>query len=252
MRKIVITSDKYSICLKGFQTLCNRHWKEPELKFTVLGLNTPNVLLQHNFKFESLGEGYDDSSPWFKTLTPYFKNLKDDYFFLCFEDHFLIGDVNLHLMEKADYIMQTDKSIGKIRLLPHFRNHNIFGGKYDEDFNYYSAKFNILSTTSLRPSIWRREIFLKFLSNPGMVRNPHDFEVFNNNRFRVDTKILMPKGIHPIYPEVDAFRKGTINPVPLKHKMISEVWGPGNCTLPITDEDRQVFKTLNEEWNNKK
>ena len=64
--------------------------------------------------------------------------------------------------------------------------------------------------------------------------------------------MLMPKGIHPMYPEVDAFRQGAMNSVPLKHKMISGVWGSGNCVLPISDEDRQVFQTLKDKWDKKR
>ena len=250
MKNILITSDKYSFCIEGFQTLCARHWKDPSLEFTVLGFAEPRCRLRPNFHFRSLGTHYNDATPWAQALLPYFEELDDECFFLCFEDHFLVGDVNLDLVVKAHNIMRKDKRVGKVRLLPHYNAHNVFGGVYDNDFNYYSARTNIISTTSLRPSIWRRDVFIKLLYNPLGVGNPHEFEGHNNTHFELDTVLLMPNGNHPVYPDFDAFRSGAINPLVLGD--VTSVSPFGGCVLPLSSADQEVYKETARQWEARK
>jgi len=97
MKKIIITSDKYSFCLGGLQKQMNKYWEEDNLEFTVLGFSRPRTILQDNFKFVSAGAGITDGTPWRDALNPFFKTIDDDYFFLAFEDHYLIDDVNMSL-----------------------------------------------------------------------------------------------------------------------------------------------------------
>ena len=222
MKKILITSDKYSFCLDGYQKLFNRHWKEEDLEFTVLGFAQPNATLQDNFIFQSFGSQYNDASPWVNALGEYFTNLKDDYFFLCFEDHYLIGDVDVKLLNHGASIMENDKSIGKVRLLPRY-SYNVIASEYDENFNAYDAKENVVSATSLRPSIWRKSYFMRLLNNPTKIMNPSEFEDKNQAVFLGDTTMLMAKGVAPIYPDIDAFRHGGLNRPPLE--------GPGEIDM---------------------
>ncbi len=247
MKKILITSDKYSFCLDGYQKLLNRHWKEDGVEFTVLGFAEPRATLQENFTFQSFGGEFNDASPWVDALMTYFPNLKEDYFFLCFEDHYLIGDVNVKMLKHAEKIMQEDKSIGKVRLLPHYQCDNKIGGEYDDHFNFYIGRENIVSTTSLRPSIWRKDYFIQLLTNPSRVMNPGEFEDKNQAMFLADTKMLIPKGPDPLYPDIDAFRKGSINQVPSRGPgVIDEV----EYKLYITQEDVDVFMSNMKTWEN--
>lgn len=237
MKKILITSDKYSFCLDGYQKLLNRHWQEEGLEFAVLGFAHPNANLQHNFTFESFGSQYSDASPWVNALGEYFTNLNDDYFFLCFEDHYLIGDVDVNLLNHGASIMKKDPSIGKVRLLPRY-SYNIIAHEYDEYFDAYAAKDNIVSATSLRPSIWRKSYFMQLLNNPTKIMNPSEFEDKNQAVFLGDTTMLMAKGPVPIYPDIDAFRKGSLNRPPLE--------GPGEIDMHeyklfIDQQDVNVF-----------
>tara|TARA_R110000851_G_scaffold311850_1_gene472159 strand:+ start:193 stop:948 length:756 start_codon:yes stop_codon:yes gene_type:complete len=248
VKKILITSDKYSFCLDGFQELLSRHWKEEDIEFTVLGFAEPKATLRKNFKFQSFGQEYNDASPWVDALMTYFPELEDDYFFLCFEDHYLIGDVNLELLNHAERIMQQDKEIGKVRLLPHYQCDNKLAGEYDEHFNFYLGRENIVSTTSLRPSIWRRDYFIELLTNPSRIMNPGEFEDKNQALFLADTKMLIPKGDSPLYPDIDAFRKGSINAIPISGPgVIDEV----EYKLYITQEDVDVFRSNIKIWENR-
>ena len=60
MRKIIVTSDKYSFCLEGLQTQMMKYWKEKDLEFTIMGFNPPQAKLLPNFKFTPAGVGIND------------------------------------------------------------------------------------------------------------------------------------------------------------------------------------------------
>ena len=151
------------------------------------------------------------------------------------------------MLKHAEKIMQEDKSIGKVRLLPHYQCDNKIGGEYDDHFNFYIGRENIVSTTSLRPSIWRKDYFIQLLTNPSRVMNPGEFEDKNQAMFLADTKMLIPKGPDPLYPDIDAFRKGSINQVPLRGPgVIDEV----EYKLYITQEDVDVFMSNMKTWEN--
>ena len=115
MKKIIVTSNKYSFCLEGYQKLSSKYWGEDQL-FTVLAFRDPEVKLNYNYSLEILGPNVNDETPWCDALLPYFRNLSDDFFFLCFEDHFLVSDVDIERMNRAEEIMHFDDNISKIRM----------------------------------------------------------------------------------------------------------------------------------------
>lgn len=256
MKKIIIASNKYSFCLEGYQKLADKYWGEDQ-DFTILAFKTPSVKLAENYSLKLLGPGLDDNTSWCDALLPYFKSIHDDFFFLCFEDHFLVSHVNVTLMSEAEKIMTTDKNISKVRLLPEYRGYNTVEREYNNNFNILdsnanpnniSAPGNRCSFASLRPSIWRRSTFMDMLSCrnthtlPHRVNTPHDFERVN----KADTnhsakKFLIPKGTYPLYPDLDAFRSGAFHALAMSHGPISGWWGPGNDSFTLRDEDQAIF-----------
>lgn len=252
MEKIILTSDKYSFCVEGFQELLKRHWKDPEAKFTVLGFNPPKVELNDNLTFESLGENFNDNSHWKDTLTPFLNKMEGEFFFIAFEDHFLVDDVNLDLFNKAEEIMKNDKSVGKVRLLPKYKYHDNrkpFNDlkDYDEDFHIGPTAPNTFALTSLRPSIWRKSLFMRLLNNPRGVKDPHDFEKMNNVIDFHDETVIIPKGDYPIYPDIDAMRHGRPNPQAANAGTVdmNYYW------QPISKEDVIVFNENKKRWGNR-
>ena len=250
MRKLIVTSNKYSFCLEGFQQQANKYWADNE--FTILGFEKPDVELGENFTYETLGEEFSDNTVWRDALNPYFQNMEDDYFFLAFEDHFLIDNVNVEDFKRAEEIMKNDPTVGKVRLLPKYNftdNARVSYNKlesYDEVFYKAPMVAGIHMQSSLRPSIWRKDFFLKQLNQASVVRNPHEFEIKNNGTVFPET-VLLPKDTYPIYPDIDAMRGGGPNSVTTTH-------GPkpmNYYNLTLKEEDLQVFVDVKNQWQNR-
>lgn len=242
MKKIVITSDKYSFCLDGFQTLISKYWNNEDSNFTIIGFNPPKNNLHPNFDFVCLGENFSDSSPWKDILNPYISNLHEEYFFLFFEDHFLIDYLKLNYFERAKKIMDEDKSISKIRVHPKYVGHNL--EPYDDLFSYAKTGQESYYPTSLRPAIWRKEFFLKMLNHPAQVRTPHDFENYNN-RLSWDEKVLIPNEV--FYADLDAMRRGEPNPQTFNSGLIDMDY----YDITMRPEDLTIFEDMKEKWRNR-
>lgn len=240
MKKIVITSDKYSFCLHGFQSLISKYWNNDDADFTILGFQTPKVDIYANFEFVCLGENFSDSSSWIEILNPYFNSLEDDYFFLFFEDHFLIDYLKLNYFEKAKKIMEEDKSISKIRVHPKYVGDNL--EPYDEFFSFAKTGAHSYYPTSLRPAIWRKDFFLKMLNHPAGIKTPHDFENYNNN-VSWSEKVLIPKEL--FYADLDAMRHGKPNPQTFKSGLIDMDY----YNINLRDEDLTIFEDMKQKWN---
>jgi len=251
MKKIIVTSDKFSFCLDGLQTQMGKYWRGDDLEFTVLGFNEPKATLQDNYKFVKAGNGFSDNTPWREALNPFFQSIEEDYFFLAFEDHYLVDDVNIELLNKAEDIIKNDSEVGKVRLLPKY-NHAVSAAfdnldSYD-DYFYVAPKTNAVHVhSSLRPSIWRKDFFLTQLNNPRGVTNPHNFETINNGTAFTE-KVIIPKHTYPIYPDIDAMRRGKPNEVTLSHGH-----KPMNYyNLTLKKEDLDVFTEVKRRWEGKK
>jgi hypothetical protein len=253
MKKIIVTSDKYSFCLDGLQTQMTKYWKEDDLEFTVLGFNQPRATLGDNYKFVQAGKGFSDRTPWREALNPFFRTLDEDYFFLAFEDHYLIDDVNMDLLNKAITIMENDSNVGKVRLLPKYKfrandPRNLFNDleSYDDDFYVAPKVHGIYVHSSLRPSIWRKDFFLKQLNNPRGVTNPHNFETINNSNVFTEI-VILPKQEYPIYPDIDAMRMGKPNVVVMTHGHKPMDY----YDLTLKEEDLGVFSEVKRIWGGK-
>ena len=242
MKKFIITSDKYSFCLDGFQKLQKKYWDNNN--FTILGFKKPNLNLNSNYEFISFGETFDDKSDWVDFLVPFFENIEDDFFFLCFEDHFLIEPVNLDFMDEAERIMIQDNRVGKIRMHPPYTTGMVLE-KYDENFYTSPTGPHSYIATSLRPAIWRKSLFLKLLTHTyNKIKTPHDFESFNDV-LQIDTTVLVPKLKKPIYPDLDAMRKGNLNPLCSNVGVVDMDY----YFLNLTEEDYKIFQYIKNTWN---
>mgnify|MGYP003151884220 CR=1 FL=1 len=223
----------------------NKYWR-PIQNFTILGFREPEIKLKDNFRFETMGDNLDDSTPWHQALTPYFKTISDDYFFLAFEDHFLIDYVNIGLFNEAENIIKNDKTIGKVRLLPKYGQNDpqqikIYNGNFYESIETTAQ----CSTTSLRPSIWRKDFFIKLLNNTN-IKSPHHFEVVNLGK-AFSQRVILPKGNDPVFPDLDAMRKGSPNAAATKDGLINA----GYYSLNLKEEDLGVFQSVKKKWNSR-
>lgn len=248
MKKLILTSNKYSFCIEGHQILLARHWKDENAQFTVIGFDRPKVELNGNVEFQCLGEGFNDRTPWRDALSPFIQSLEDDYFLLVFEDHLLVNDVNLQLMNEVQTIMETDPSVGKIRMAPAYRDLQnpapIDLPDYNENFYRGPTTPHSYLPTSLRPAVWRKELFLRLLHHPTGIKTPHDFERFNDQE-HIDTVVLLPKGESTIYPEIDAMRFGKPNPIV---EQASDKIDMGYYWLSIDEHDAKIFAEMKKTW----
>ena len=251
MKKIIVTSNKYSFCLDGLQTQMMKYWKEDNLEFVVLGFREPHATLRDNFKFVLTGENMSDATPWRHALNPYFQSLDEDYFFLAFEDHYLVDDVNIDLLNKAENIIKNDPEVGKVRLLPRYnyiddprRFYNRLES-YDENFFRAPKVAGLHLHSSLRPSIWRKDFFMKLLNTTilGGVTNPHNFETLNNNTVFNET-VILPKQTYPIYPDIDAMRGGGPNGQTRTNGVVDMDY----YKLTLKSEDVPVFADVRNKW----
>tara|TARA_R110000824_G_scaffold155326_1_gene328019 strand:+ start:684 stop:1439 length:756 start_codon:yes stop_codon:yes gene_type:complete len=247
MQKLIISSDKYRFCLKGMKRQLSKYWKEPGLHFKVLDFSPHELLDCELFSHETMGENFSDKTPWHQALSGFFETVEEDYFFLCFEDHFLIDNVNIELLRKAEKIIHSDESVSKIRLLPKYQDHQNLE-EYDENFWKAPIKAHGYVHTSLRPSVWKKEFFLKLLKNPSAINNPFEFE-YKNDPLTFSETVLIPRNPYPIFPDLDAMRKGVPNELDLPQGEILE--GEINMdyyNLNLKKEDIEVFNEVRKEW----
>lgn len=248
MKKLILTSNKYSFCIEGHQKLLARHWKDDEARFTIIGFDQPDLQLNDNIEFQCLGKGFNDRTPWRDALSPYISSLEEDFFLLVFEDHLLVNDVNLTMMNEVQTIMESDKSIGKIRMAPAYRDLDnpkpIDLPSYNDHFYIGPTTPNSYLPTSLRPAVWRKELFLELLHHPAGIKTPHEFELFND-QLHIDTVVLLPKGESTIYPEIDAMRFGKPNPIV---DNASDKIDMGYYWLSIDQHDAKIFADMKKAW----
>ena len=228
MKRFVLTSDKYRFLLGGYTELFNRHWKG-QLDVTILGFEKPQDDLPENFKFHSLGK--QKGTIWSNPLISFFSKLEDEYFFFCFEDHFLIHDVNLRLIEESIDFLKND-DIDKVWFLAKPTIKNI---DYSEKFYKWKPSPGCLIPTSLLPSIWKKDYFLKLLKSN---MSPWDFETKNTDL--QSSNIIYAKD-YPIYPMLDVMRAGHFNPSLLLWDKLNGIVGDCMWMKDVSEEDYNVY-----------
>ena len=122
LKNYIITSNKYSFLLEGYMELFKKHWGS-EVESVVLGFDKPDIELQENFSFHSMGN-QDDGRGWCEPLIEFFESCTDDYFLMCFEDHYPIrpikGEPRQRLIEGLGYL--KEKRADKLYLMPDYHD----------------------------------------------------------------------------------------------------------------------------------
>lgn len=239
MKFFVLSSAKYQFLLKYYATLFNKYW-DPSINVNILGSIEPNLNLPCNFNYISLEE--KKINQWTDVLIPFFSKLKDEFFFLCFEDHMLIKSVDKVLFDEALVHMQKDKNIVKTWLLckPSIKNPS-----FSEKFYRWKDSPGCLIPTSLLPSIWRTDYFLRLLK-PNV--SPWQFEENNKRKsFAEGEYVIYPKE-WPIYPSVDAMRRGSTNNIIFERYAKDHSVGPQVWQQNLSKEDIDMFSKIKEEW----
>ena len=247
LKNYIITSNKYSFLLEGYMELFKKHWGS-EVESVVLGFDKPDIELQENFSFHSMGN-QDDGRGWCEPLIEFFESCTDDYFLMCFEDHYPIrpikGEPRQRLIEGLGYL--KEKRADKLYLMPDYHDR---AASYFEGNWWISADApHALTTTSLLPSVWRREHLLKLLKEvlEKGGKNPHAFETTLNQGRTGGRELLTPEVC--IYANLDAARGGKFNSVILDRWEASKNTGPQPWMQNVEEEDIDVFKRMKLEWN---
>ena len=155
------------------------------MESVVLGFDKPDIELQENFSFHSMGN-QDDGRGWCEPLIEFFESCTDDYFLMCFEDHYPIrpikGEPRQRLIEGLGYL--KEKRADKLYLMPDYHDR---AASYFEGNWWISADApHALTTTSLLPSVWRREHLLKLLKRGFGERREEPSRIRNHLKPRQD------------------------------------------------------------------
>lgn len=235
MKYYILTSDKYNFLLEGYTELFNKHW-DSDIQVIVLGFDTPDVTLPDNFVFESLGK-QSDWNTWSGPLIEYFSRVTDKYFFMSFEDHYLVDDVNTQLFQEA--MSYCGGSVDKVYLMIDNKTlREPYKGNFYNSLDEKGANVN----NSLLPAIWKREFFLRLL-DPN-IKTAHEFEGVNNKK--LNGCIIQSKNI--IYPSIDAARKGNFHLSIFNQFKQNKSYNVGPYTQPINEDDMLVYEKMYEKW----
>lgn len=228
MKIYIITSDRYSFLVEGWLGLYDLFWDDPNNEIVVLGFDGKNV--PEGVGFVSLGK-QEEMKSWSSPLREYFSSVKDEHFFMCFEDHYLVDFVNQDLIEEAISWGGIYPEVDKVFLMV---NNSKIDKPYRGNFFLTRDVPNALVTTSLLPAIWRRDWLLHLLEPD--VPTPHAFEKLHNQKTLGCTTI---QSRAPIYPVIDAVRKGEFS------DMVFQEYGRGgNVDLSCLP----VFREMRERW----
>tara|TARA_R110000782_G_scaffold232072_1_gene318348 strand:+ start:495 stop:1229 length:735 start_codon:yes stop_codon:yes gene_type:complete len=211
MKIYLLTSNKYTknLCPINVEFL-NKYW--PNQDVTIVGYEDVLELqdLPDNADVVCVGTQEDYGKTWTNALIPFFKEVKEEYFVLIFDDHILMNKVPIDKISELEEQFINKKA----------QKAMIGGGIKLENSNTFKENENLLEfsqhvdyRTSLHPAIWNKEYFLKYL-RPNMTS--WDFELHNENRARFDgAAILNYKYDYPnephLYSYLELYTKGKNN-----------------------------------------
>jgi len=222
MKMLVATSSQYSFLLEAFVTLYQKYWPGQEVVF--LGFDECEFApLPDGFDFVSLGKQADFGRRWTDPLIPYIKSLEDEYFGFTVEDVVLIDHVD---QEKVDLLEKCVKEgAHKAHLDNSLQNRCT---PYKEGL--LAAKQNASYRTSLAPSIWRKEYFLKFLK-PGYTA--WDFELKNMGESYDDGALILSLDQpDDLYYNCNVFFKGQ----PIPRPWCGRLYGTSTDIIPHPED----------------
>ena len=247
MRNFVITCDRYSVLLEGYIELFRRHWTGLPVQTVILGFDKPDIIFPKGFIFHSMGKQINYHQ-WSAPLITFFESIEDDFFLLCFEDHYLIKDVDSERLDEGLHLMQ-EGNVDKLYLQPDYsdRIERHYKGNWYRSVDHPHA----YTTTSLLPCVWKREYFLKLLRNVNEMGaiDPHYFERVNNEKSPLGCNVLLTKDT-TIYANLDAVRKGHYNTSIFTNFKKNRSGGDRCWMKNITSEDMEVFQRMHSKWEN--
>lgn len=226
MKIVVVSSDKYVNLLNGFSRLFNRHWSENK-EVDILCYNKPDFKLPKNFNVISLGDQSGDC--WTAPLRSYFNELEDDYFLLLLEDHFMFKDMDFSLLDKAEEEIKKD-TVSKVVCTYDPNMMARSGAEYSDDFGRWNQDGDSPTSTSLCASIWKKDLFMKYIEADLRI---HNFE--SQERVRDGREVLFPKD-EWVYPQLDACRSGGFQ------NRILEDGFRGGCGQFVDSDDKEFFE----------
>lgn len=223
MRTLISTSDKYLHLLVPYTILFNKYW--PNQDVTFLGFDDSNIPeLPDNFKYVSLGKQSDFEHYWTNPLIPYINAMEEEYFIISMEDVMLIDYVNLEGMELLENEIRSgnaDKAVLDTHL-------NVYSIPYKTGMT--QMKVDAPYRTTLHPSIWRKEYFLKYLKPNFTV---WDFEIKNMPESKKDeATVISTSGWieNNVFKSSNVYKKG----VPFPRWEQQFPWG---CSSGMKKED---------------
>jgi hypothetical protein len=235
MKVFAVTSNYYIHLMTGFSELFNRYWS-PEQEVTVLGYDKLPPPLPDNFEFISLGKQASFRESWCDGLMPFMDSIADPYFVLLLEDDFLIGEVDLADLKEAEDMVRGGAA-SKVLLYSE--------PTYPQEAWPGSTFFNVWKTdghyrTSLTPSIWAKDYFVKYLHS-GF--SAWDFERRNMESAKGDgaTILLLRNGA--VYPYFGAYRQGKFDVVSWQaaHTNQQRKFGPADWQI-LEQEPEKVLQ----------
>ena len=250
LKNYVITSNKYNFLLEGYMELFIKNWA-PEVHTTILGFDKPEVELKQNFSFHSMGD-QDDGRGWCEPLIEFFETCTDDYFLMCFEDHYPIKPLlkaHRERLLEGIKLIEEDKA-DKLYLQPDYMDRAV--SLVEGNWYLASNAPHALVTTSLLPCVWRRTHLLKYLKlavSRGAV-SPHAFETTANPYVTEGRTLLTPglTGEACIYPNLDAARSGKFNDIVIERWEQSKNTGTQAWMQNVGEDEINVFKRMQKEW----
>jgi len=221
MKILVATSDNYSFLLPPFCELFNRNWPGQEIIF--LGFDASKIdKLPPNCSFVSLGKQQDFGKYWTTPLIPYIESLEDNHFIFTVEDVMLVGPVDISKYKLLENEIKENNA-QKALLDSHL---NMSAEPYKKGLLKLHQKANY--RTTLHPSIWEKNYFLKFLK-PDFTA--WDFETRNMEESKRDNATIISLDQKEfLYKSCNVYKKGI--PFPRWDEKLK--WG---STSGISKED---------------
>ena len=155
MKIMVITSNKYRCLLPGFAHQFNKYWSS-NTQVDVVGDLPCNNALPDNFNFVHAGKDEGKKS-WSNLMISYMNTVSEEYTLVFFDDHFIIGPIDLDVIDEALEILDTNGY------------DKVWGGQTNGQYDVINNKFHLVTgyiRKSFTPSIWRTSVF-KSLLIPG-------------------------------------------------------------------------------------
>lgn len=148
MKIMVITSNRYNCLLPGFATQFNKHWSS-NIQVDIAGDKPCDATLPDNFNFVHVGKDTGKDS-WSNLMISYMDTVEDKYTMVFFDDHFIIGKIDLNTIDEALEIVDTNGY------------DKVWGGQMSRPYDVINEKFHFLNgyiATSFTPSIWKTSTF---------------------------------------------------------------------------------------------